>query len=634
MSEADVNFHNSFKPRWTSSNILILADLNISESMDTDIEEPGVAFHTLEEVKEVCFARCGLQVVTDRRLQPSDSLLLQKAHSSIRMKDGLPFASLSRANFPPLIDGIQGDSPENDLERRLWQLTYILFNNEIEDDISAGVPEHLRKQYLYRIKKDRLSLLLEAIIRQNHAAEVENIKSPEERAMAYLCAHRVDEACKTLVESGNPHLATLVSQIGRDETIRKDMKAQIESWRSQNILSEMTEPIRALYELVAGNCLRSEGKPNAAIEDRTSTFTISERFGLDWIQAFGLRLWYGIGENDPIEAAVALYHRDIQHGDEPARPVPMLHGDECQSIDDCHYESPLWVVLKTFAVAMCNGNHPDIPPVRVPDAIMPESVTGHGLHNRLSFQFFHHLCVVTERHNALIVDNHRADQLTLNYAGELTASDDFGPALFVLSHLTRALDRELGIKQILSQFASWLPSPKLQDGTPSIMWKYLTEELRIPDAWVWAAKALYARYEGNWAGEVKCLINAEHWNEAYETFCKIVAPKAVIAHDWKTLKLLIEAFGEHPESKIRGWAQEGGLYEDFLALVNVPGIRKDQIVLKRLVAALISVGEKTEKHSMASFEEKVAFREIGRLVAEWCTNDIGSVSSHIISPLC
>lgn len=538
------------------------------------------------------------------------------------------------ADFLPFIDSVQGDSPENDLERRVWQLTYILFNGEIEDDISAGVPDHLRKQYLHRIKKDRLSLLWEKIIRQDYAADIETINSPEERAIAYLCAHRVEDACKTLVEGGNPHLATLVSQIGRDEMVRNGMKEQIDSWRSHNILSEMTEPIRALYELVAGNCLRSEGKPNAAIEDRASTFTFSHRFDLDWIQAFGLRLWYGIGEDDPIEAAVALFHRDICHGNEPARPIPILHDDQDEPAHDDDRESPLWVILKVFAVAMRNGCHPDIPPIRMPDAIMPESVVGDGLRNRLSFQLFHYLCVVAERYRALTVDENRADQLALNYAWELAASNDYGPALFVLLHLKRALDRELGVKQLLSRFASYLPSPILEGGAPSIMWKFLVEELRIPNEWVWAAKALYARYQGDWSGEVEYLINAEHWNEAHETFCKIVAPRTVIQHDWDTLQLLIEAFGENPESKIRGWAQEGGMYQDFLALVNVPGIRKDQTLLKRLVGALIHVGEKIEKSTMASFEEKVAFREIGRLVAGWCTNDIGSVSLHTVSPTC
>ncbi|EEP80236.1 predicted protein [Uncinocarpus reesii 1704] len=382
----------------------------------------------------------------------------------------------------------------------------------------------------------------------------------------------------------------------------------------------MTEPIRALYELISGNCLRSEGKPNAAIEDRTSTFSISERFGLDWIRAFGLRLWYGIGETDPIEAAVSLFYHDICHGNEPAYPTSTL--DDEQSSNSA--ESPLWVILKIFAVAKHNGNHAEIKPVPVPQDIMPEAVTGNGLRNRFSFQLFHHICKVAGPYNALTIDEHRANQLTFNYAWEVAAARDYGPALFVLLYLTRAVDRERSIKEMLSQFGAWLPKPLLEDGAPSIMWKFLTEELRIPSPWIWAAKALFARYDGNPSAEVECLINAEHWNEAHETFCRVVAPKTVIRRDFSTLKSLIDAFGEKPESKIRDWAHEGGMYQDFLALVDVPGIRKDQALVKRLVATLINVGEKIEKSATASFEEKVALKEIGRLVAGWCTADIGS----------
>ncbi|WEW60795.1 hypothetical protein PRK78_006283 [Emydomyces testavorans] len=611
MSEPDASFHKSFKPRWASLNMLILPGFDSSSMTDVDSDEPAIAFYKFEDWKE-----------------NQDALLLQKARSSINLVDNFPFANLFVADFLPFIDSVQGDSAENELERRVWQLMYILFNDDIQDDISAGVPEHLRKQYLHRIKKDRLSLLWENIIRQSQDVDIETIAAPEERAMAYLCCHRVEDACKTLIDSGNPHLATLLSQIGRDETIRKDMKEQIESWRNHSVLSEMTEPIRALYELIAGNCLRSEGKLNAAIEDRTSSFSISERFGLDWIQAFGLRLWYAIGENDPIEAAVALFHHDICHGNEPAYPSSMLGNDHAQFRPVNHSpdrESPLWVILKAFTVAMHNGNHAEIERIRMPEDIMPEAVAGHGLHNRLSFQLFHHICKVTSRYNALAIDQHRADQLTLNYAWEVASSNDYGPALFVLLYLSRAVDRERSIKEMLSQFAAWLPTPLLEDGSSSIMWKFITEELRIPSAWVWAAKALFARFEGDSSSEVECLIHAEHWNEAHGTFCKVVAPRTIIRRDYAMLKQLIESFGENPEIKIRDWSQEGGMYQDFLALVDAPGIRKDKAVLKRLAGTLISVGEKVEKSTMASFEEKVALREIGRLVAGWCTKDMGNI---------
>ncbi|KAI1909930.1 hypothetical protein LOZ39_004266 [Ophidiomyces ophidiicola] len=601
MSEADLSFHNSFKPRWATQDILALRN--------DHADVPDILLHKVEQWKE--------------DLQP---LILQKSLSSIKLVDGIPFANLTDADFLLFIGSIQGDSPESELERRVWQLAYILFVDDIQDDISAGVPDHLQKQYLHRIKKDRLGLLLETMIRQCHS-DIENIPSPEERAIAFLCSHRVDDACRTLIESGNPHLATLVSQIGRDAIFQKDMKDQIDSWRSHNVLSEMTEPIRALYELIAGNCLRSEGKPNVPIEDRTSTFNISERFNLDWIQAFGLRLWYGIGENDPIEAAVALFNHDINKGGEPAFPSALRSHDSQKSksyADLLKLESPLWVILKVFASSMSGGENPDIGPIRLPEDLMPEAVCGHALHHRLSFQLLHHIRKAMGGSRVLSVDDHCVDQLTLNYALEIASANEYGPAIFVLLHLSCAADREKGIKEMLCRFASWLPTPILENGSQSIMWKYLTEELRVPASWIWAAKALFARAKGNPSAEVEYLVNAEHWDEAHDTFCRIVAPRAIIQRDYATLKTIIDAFGKDPETNIRRWSHEGGMYQDFLLLVEVPGIRKDQTILKRLVGTLIHIGEKTDKIASTTFEEKIAFREIGRLVAGWCTNDTGN----------
>src|SRR5699024_2905929 len=118
----------------------------------------------------------------------------------------------------------------------------VLFNDDIEDEISAGVPPQLRDKFAHRIKKDRLSKLWESAIRQTYPYDLEDISSPEERAVHLLCSHRIEEACKILNQSRNLHLATLVAQIGRDPTTKSEMANQIEVWRQNNVYSEMTEP--------------------------------------------------------------------------------------------------------------------------------------------------------------------------------------------------------------------------------------------------------------------------------------------------------------------------------------------------------------------------------------------------------
>jgi nuclear pore complex protein Nup98-Nup96 len=506
------------------------------------------------------------------------------------------------------------------LERHVWQLANILFNDDIEDDI----PAQLRQKFIHRIKKDRLSRLWESIVREKHSQDLEKIVSPEERAVAFLTYHRVEEACKTLVESGNLHLATLLSQIGRDKTIRMDMQKQVESWRQHNVYSEMNEPIRALYELLAGNALRSEGRPSGALEDRASTFTFSERFELDWFQAFGLRLWYGITDDEPIEAAVSRFFRDLTEGDEPAFPFPphleAARDDLRHNQNALSRESPLWLLLKVYAVSASDGS--GLPKLEFPAAVLPESVTGDRLANRLSFQLHQIITSVVGHRDSLVVDNARADQLVWDYAWELSASGQMEQALFVLLHLSRAVDRERSVKETLGRFAATLPDPLTSNGTPDAAWQYLTTELQLPEAWIWVARALYARAVGDAANEVHYLIRGKNWNEAHATFCREVGPKTIIERHYNNLQKLLSGFGEAPERRVRGWTSGGAVYEDFLRLVTAKSGHRDQACLKRLVGSLVIMGEKIKKRSGAEgLNERVAFMEMSRVVAGWCVRE-------------
>lgn len=559
-----------------------------------------------------------------------DTLEAQRRQSSIRVVDDIPYARNEKADFQSFIQSSTGATSQAGYERFIWQLTNILFNDEIEDDISAGVPPQLRKKFLHRIKKDRLSRLWESLVREKYGQDLESIVTSEERAVAFLTFHRVDDACKALVESGNLHLATMLAQIGRDKTSRLDMQRQVESWRQHNVYSEISEPIRTLYELLAGNALRSVGRPSGAPEDRASTFTFSERFDLDWMQAFGLRLWYGITEDQPIEAAVSLFLHDITTGDEPAYPVPLHmeaeYADMPQTTTSARQESPLWVLLKAYAAAAGDAGASNLK-VNLPEALLPEAVSGSRLSSRLSFQLHQAISTAVGSNEHIVIDKARADQLTWNYAWELIASGSMEPALFVLLHLSRATDREHAVKETLAHFAASLPRPTTDDGRVDAAWTYLVNDLRIPEMWVWVAKALFARYSGDHANEVGYLIRARNWNEAHATFCRLVGPRTVIENDWNILRQLLTGFGDSPDQKVRGWSSGGAVYEDFLRLVTAQG-RRDQAVLKRLIGSLVIMGEKIKQTPGAEvLEERVAFMEMSKVVAGWCARE-EDVSDH------
>lgn len=560
-----------------------------------------------------------------RTAEPHEMLDIQRKQSSVTRVDDQPYARLAKANFDQFTKA--SHTVHSDQERVIWQLANILFNDDIEDDISVGVPAQLRSKYLHRIKKDRLGRLWEGIVRERNANAAGKAGSPEERAVYLLCAHRVEEACNVLLSSQNFHLATLISQIGRETTTQQDMAQQVNSWRQHNVYSEMNEPIRALYELLAGNALRSEGKSGGALEDRASTFTLSERFELDWFQAFGLRLWYAITDDEPLEVAVSEFAQDLRSGQEPAFPVP-FHQDKDRgmwhtSTDHLGHESPLWVLLKAYTATVGAARANGVSALALPAALLPESVTGDKLSNRLSFQLCQVLAAALGRYERLTADVTQMDQLVWDYAWELGANGNLSQTLFVLLHLSRASDRERALKEVLARFAAQLPEPLTPEGSPNASWHYLTYDLQLPESWIWMSKALHARDTGDAAREVDCLVRGKNWNDAHATFCRIVGPTAVIEHDYKTLEALLSGFGEAPERKVRGWASGGGVYEDFLGLATAQ--RRDTQRLNRLVDALVTMGEAINTSGVEGLEERVAFKEMSRVVAGWATQEDAKV---------
>ncbi|GFF98348.1 nucleoporin NUP145 [Aspergillus lentulus] len=622
LNEDDLAFHHSFKPRWGPMDSIICARNDMAEvspQTGTRWEEKFSVTSEERDIKVMAFKKDS---------EPSGMVDAQRKQSHIQRVEGIPFARLAKADFGQFTQ-TSLSSTQSDQERLIWQLANILFNDEIEDDISAGVPPQLRPKYLQRIKKDRLGRLWESIVRERHAHDLDKIESSEERAVHLLCSHRVEEACKVLIASQNLHLATLVSQIGRDATTRSDMTRQIEMWRQHNVYSEMTEPVRALYELLAGNSLRSEGKSGGALEDRASTFSFTERFELDWFQAFGLRLWYGIADDEPIENAVLKFAKELRSGDESAFPYPAsrLEGDVVSraASDTLGRESPLWVLLKVYSGTTAATKSSDLPAVEFPAALLPESLTGDKLSNRLPFQLYQLLTAVVGQHDSFKINALRADQLVWDYAWELSSSGELGQALFVLLHLSQASDRERAVKETLARFASSLPDPVTAEGTPDATWQYLTTELQLPEAWIWGAKALFARDSGDVAREVDCLIRGKNWTDAHSTFCRVVGPTAVIERDYATLEALISGFGEGPERKVQGWASGGGIYDDFLRLVTAKNGKRDPSRLSRLVNALVTMGETIGKGSgVEGLEARVAFKEMSRAVAGWTTREDAS----------
>ena len=525
--------------------------------------------------------------------------------------DGVPFAKHSNTPFSTFVDQMP-DQVQSDLdaERQVYQLAHILFD-DYEDEFTAGLTSQQKKQLSPRIRKDRLTDFLDVTIARRHyqTLEAKEKKNLEEAALWYLSVHDVNGACNCLIKAKDYHLATLVSQIEQaDKVCQGDIAEQIEAWKEQNIISEINEPIRALYELLSGNTTVCEGKQNVPLEDQASTFTISDRFGFDWLQSFGLCLWYGDQKHGTIEKAVEDYRAKIDSSEEPAWPVANAGST---------LESPLWVLLKLYTAKGPGQTGPTLPQ-DLASLTKPFDV-------RAAFQL-HHALAAHIKHAR--VDTEAADKLAADLAFQLSATGHYIGAAFALLHLSVPSVRKAALKDLLARHAANLPSSLSQDETTpnddTIIFSIITQDLKIPQQRLHAAKGQYARSRNESTDELRYLLAAETWADAHTCLCRRVAPRIVIDEDWDLLAEMLELFSAKPEEHVGDvWAAGGGIYSDFLALVSgkVKG-KEGEIVAKRLSQALEEMGSRFKMRGddlkaggSEELEERVACMEMGRLVA-------------------
>jgi nuclear pore complex protein Nup98-Nup96 len=515
----------------------------------------------------------------------------------INNSDDVPFAVLpERFSFADFSDEGNPRDPAAAHEKLVWQLASILFDR-------IAVPEELQQvsRVSERLRKDNLSAFWQKLVDNACSKHIAMGRSSEEKAIAALSGYRISDACGHLLDSRDFHLATLVALIGTKDNMRKDIREQLNEWQNSQILSEFSQPIRTIYELLAGNVCVCDGS-KGQLEDRIEPFIVSKRFGLDWRQAFGLRLWYGIMSSESIEHAIENFAQDLAQDKETSRPfawyveqkVPTLWDD--QELED--REDLLWGLLKLYTFDDAD----------IEDILRPENSQLSPLDVRLSWQLSQALTAngavrYTED------DEDKADRTTLSFAAQLTNEGSWLDAVFVLLHLTSKEARAKSIQNHLAQHAGRIGSEDSKSFTA------LTQTLKIPAPWIWEAKALYMRsVEKNPRGEVECLIKAGSFNEAHRTFAREVAPKTVVELDYDTLRALLAGF-QGKENTIAEWHLGGEIYQDFLALFDSEkrGRPVDYSLLERLLAGLPAVVEES-RHP--GFMEAVAIETISGVVAK------------------
>ncbi|KAI1160640.1 nuclear protein 96-domain-containing protein [Nemania serpens] len=469
--------------------------------------------------------------------------------AQIHLVNGIPAVELKpRLNLKDFSVSSGAKNSAEEHERLVWELASVLFDNiKVPIELQAD-PEATEK-----LRCESLSKLWESMVEERTNKAVTMAHTHEEKALAALSGHRVAEACKFLLEGKNFRLATLVALIGTDDSLKKDLREQLREWQGANVLSEFSQPIRALYEMLSGNVCACEGT-KGALENRAEAFLISKRFGLNWQQAFGLRLWYAISRKGGIAEAFENYKEDVEQ-DKELRPIVWYAQHGIPTIwDDPHKEDRedlLWGLLKLYS-----DSQADLEAI-----IRPENSQLSPLDYRLCWQLGQAL-VSTGRLSFGKNAAEKTDAATISFAAQLTNEGSWLEAVFVLLHLTDSDARVRAIQDHLCQHAA------LIGNDDSTAFRKLAVDFKIPTKWIWHSKALYMRSAKKDAtAEVQCLLCAESWAEAHRTFVKEVAPRTIIERDYDGLADVLQQFeGRHVY--VPDWNVGGEVYKAFLQLMG------------------------------------------------------------------
>ncbi|KAK0641102.1 nuclear protein 96-domain-containing protein [Cercophora newfieldiana] len=396
-------------------------------------------------------------------------------------------------------------------------------------DLAQGDPVWELASLLFDEDGSNLPTFWKALVGDATAQALPRAPSHEEKAIVSLAGNQVADACGHLLAAGNFRLANLISSIG---TPNQDIRSQLKDWRDTNVLAEISEPIRALYELVAGNAGVCAGVKNVPMEHRVASFTISQRFHLNWMQAFALRLFYttstmGASGAD-VAQAVRSFQSDVEQGKEP------------------ELDSPLWSLLKGFAFGEFDWAD-----------------------SRLGWLLTK--AIYTTKKISFGPDAaEKLDRASVSFASVLTAQSHWVPATFVLLQLSDPSSREAAIRDHLGRHAHLIGSPR----NPNSPFPEL-RTFGVPESWIWEAKALDFRTNHDSRQEFLALVWAGNYAEANRAFLNRVGPDLVIERDYKRLFTYAELLYK-VKNNISGWEQGAAVYLLYpMAISQVGGKRKE-----------------------------------------------------------
>lgn len=553
--DAGLAFGRSFRVGWGPGGMLVhLGELCAPYDETTPPESFSVLnmtyiSHTsMDEEKE--------------KKRANDELKLYREHTQVVEENGIPMiVPLPTLNFQPFATHFHPD--DTSYEASLWRLGAALF-----DTIPLDVPGELeptKKQWIADLRrKMKISDWLQAAV----SPAVEQVmlngsSSSITRVFALLTGNDVERACQVAMDAGDFHLATLLSQAGGDRAFRESMGAQWDTWVKEQTDAFIDDDYRKVYAVLCG--IVTIGRASKNRNDpfvRAQDIDIAE--GLDWKQAFGLHLWYGIDLADPPTAAITEYDLAQSSSDVAAMrgEIPELDTAKVQDREGGELVNPPpWYLVSKAGERSKIGREGDTllhmlrlfenPEYPLSVLLNPKCISPHALDYRLPWQLFAVLsgmvagCLGPAIQEEIVRLN---DLLCVAYAMQLEDDTMVDQAIFVALHLSDPQSRASAIRDLLMR-------------NPEFFDEEVVQSYGIPGEWIAAAKGAYERYKGNAGAACTFYVHAGEQKFACDIVISDLAPDLIIREEFVVLKRLFEVFT--PE-RIDDWAVRGKLFLDYI----------------------------------------------------------------------
>lgn len=500
--------------------------------------------------------------ISAEKLRTAKLLNHQAEYTSFEVEEGVPKAIVAEdLRFNHFLSILSANQELFDREERFWTLSHVLF-----DEVDLALDEEATDVQIQRaeqlLRREHLSLWFQKA--SEAAVNKDLIKTglpTLQQAFIHLTGYNVEKAALLAASEKDYKLSLLIAQAGSDVAFRRDLDQQIETWRKYQHGNLISEDVRKIYEVLAGNLGLSKSagigpEPNHVVQ-------LTE--GLDWKRTFGMWLWYNAFEEWPASRTVGQYERAIHGSDKISRPIPWYREDSISASglrlwaepnNDATVKDAVFELLKVM----------ETQEYTLELALGPRGFGPSPYDYRIPWHFYL-LLVNTGTRDFARVDEEEgtgyspvANTIHANMASQLEHLGLWEWAIFVLLHLELPESREKAIKEVLDR-----NMPLLDEEEEWRVTKRLIDDWLIPENWIYSAKALRARYEQQPYMESKAWLLAGAQNKAHQITITRLAPDAVLREDYRLLERLFDSMDA---DEIEEWHSGGQIFREFVDIYH------------------------------------------------------------------